>query len=64
MMDEKTFLVLWFALIGLGTGVVTGIIIASTVWALPILVLSYIMLAILYGLLLFAAYMQWREERG
>lgn len=62
-MDEKTFLVLWFALIGLGTGVVTGVTIAETFLGLPALVLSYIMLAILYGLLLFAAYMQWRERR-
>jgi len=63
-MDEETFVIMYCMLIALATGVMTGITIAPTVWASPILILSYIILAILYGLLLFAAYMQWRENRG
>lgn len=63
-MDEETFVMMYCMLIALATGVTTGITIAPTVWALPVLILSYIILAILYGLLLFAAYMQWRENRG
>lgn len=63
-MDEETFVIMYCMLIAFSTGTVMGITIASTIWASPILILSYIILTILYGLLLFAAYMQWRENRG
>ena len=63
-MDEETFIIMYFVLIAFSTGIVIGIGIASTIWASPVLILSYIILTILYGLLLFAAYMQWRENRG
>lgn len=66
-MDEETFLVLWFALIGLATGIVTGVTIAETFFAQPALILAYAMLIILYGMLALGAYWQWkerREERG
>ena len=63
-MDEETFVIMYCMLIALATGVMTGITIASTIWAAPVLILSCIILTILYGLLLFAAYMEWREKRG
>lgn len=63
-MDEKTFVIMYLMLIAFSTGIVMGIGMAPTVWASPVLILSYVTLAILYGLLLFAAYMQWREKRG
>lgn len=63
-MDEETFIVLWFALIALATGIVTGVTVAGTFLGLIALVLAYIMLGILWGGLALGAYWQWKEKRN
>lgn len=66
-MDEETFVMIWFALIALATGIVTGVAVAGTFLGTLALILSYAMLIILYGMLALGAYWQWkegREERG
>lgn len=62
-MDEETFIMMWFALIALATGIVTGVAVAGTFLGLIALVLSYIMLVILWGGLALGAYWQWKEKR-
>lgn len=63
MMDEESFIVLYFALIALATGIVTGVTIAGTFLGTLALVLAYIMLVILWGMLALGEYWQWKEMR-